>query len=67
MKKILYTVVSLVLLVFLLFFPRESLASAQEGMQLWLNILLPTLLPFMILTGVPVSYTHLTLPTTRSV
>ena len=33
-------------------FPRESLASAQEGMQLWLNILLPTLLPFMILTGV---------------
>ena len=52
MKKILYTVVSLVLLVFLLFFPRESLASAQEGMQLWLNILLPTLLPFMILTGV---------------
>ena len=30
MKKILYTVVSLVLLVFLLFFPRESLASAQE-------------------------------------
>ena len=52
MKKILYTVVSLVLFVFLLFFPRESLASAQEGMQLWLNILLLALLPFMILTGV---------------
>ena len=37
------------LLVFLVMHPREGFASAKEGMTLWLNTLLPTLLPFMIL------------------
>lgn len=40
------------LLVFLVMHPREGFASAKEGMTLWLNTLLPTLLPFMILTGI---------------
>lgn len=52
MKKFLYTIISILLLLFLLFFPQEALISAQEGMQLWLNLLLPTLLPFIILTGI---------------
>lgn len=52
MKKFLYTVVSILLLLFLLLFPQEALLSAREGMQLWLNVLLPTLLPFIILTGI---------------
>ena len=52
MKKIFYTIISILLIFFLLFFPQEALLSAQEGMRLWLNILLPTLLPFMILTGI---------------
>ena len=52
MKNFLYTLISVLLLLFLLFFPQEALGSAQEGMKLWLNILLPTLLPFMILTGI---------------
>lgn len=52
MKKFLYSVISILLLLFLLFFPQESLISAKKGMHLWLNVLLPTLLPFMILTGI---------------
>lgn len=40
------------LLVFLLLHPAESLSCAKTGMTLWLNTLIPTLLPFIILTGV---------------
>ena len=43
---------SILLLVFLIMHPGEGLAAAKEGMSLWLNTLIPTLLPFIILTGV---------------
>lgn len=39
------------LLIFLLCFPEEALQAARNGMNLWLNTLIPTLLPFIILTG----------------
>ncbi|MDO4305216.1 MAG: hypothetical protein Q4C77_00165 [Eubacteriales bacterium] len=39
------------LLLFLLRYPQEALSASREGMKLWLNTLLPTLLPFLILTG----------------
>ena len=39
------------LLIFLLIHPSESLECAKAGMTLWLNTLIPTLLPFIILTG----------------
>lgn len=42
----------LILLTFLLRFPAEALSAAREGLSLWLNTLLPTLLPFLILTGI---------------
>lgn len=42
----------LILLLFLLRFPAQALFAAREGMALWLNTLLPILLPFMILTGI---------------
>lgn len=41
-----------ILLLFLLRFPDQALSAAREGMTLWLNTLIPTLLPFMILTGI---------------
>lgn len=41
-----------ILLVFLLRFPAEALSASRNGMSLWLNTLLPTLLPFLILTGI---------------
>lgn len=39
------------LLLFLLFHPKEALTGVKNGLGLWLNITLPTLLPFLILTG----------------
>ncbi|MDO5135172.1 MAG: hypothetical protein Q4D55_03885 [Eubacteriales bacterium] len=52
MKKSLYTAACLLLLSFLLLFPSEALAAARDGMSLWLNTLVPVLLPFLILTGI---------------
>ncbi len=51
MKRKLSIAGILLLLLFLLFYPQEALEASREGMKLWLNILLPTLLPFLILTG----------------
>lgn len=39
-----------VIFLFLIFFPKESLASARTGLLLWFNTLLPSLLPFIILS-----------------
>ena len=38
------------LLFFLLFHPKEALTGVKNGLGLWLNIMIPTLLPFLILT-----------------
>lgn len=52
MKQRITTAGVICLLIFLLKFPEESLFAARDGMKLWLNILFPTLLPFLILTGI---------------
>ena len=52
MKRTITAAGVLLLLVFLLMFPQKSLYAAREGMKLWLNTLIPTLLPFLILTGI---------------
>lgn len=36
----------------LLSFPKESLSYSFTGLQLWFNKMIPTLLPFMILSGI---------------
>ncbi len=51
MKRKLAAAGILLLLLFLLCYPQEALRASREGMTLWLNTLLPTLLPFLILTG----------------
>lgn len=51
MKRIFFTVGIFLLLIFLLRNPQEALAASRDGLNLWLNTLLPTLLPFLILTG----------------
>jgi sporulation integral membrane protein YlbJ len=52
MKRIFSITGVLLLLLFLLIYPKEALAASREGMTLWLNTLIPTLLPFLILTGI---------------
>lgn len=37
--------------VFLLLFPANAVTSARSGLMLWFQVLLPTLLPFMILSS----------------
>lgn len=51
MKQKIYMSGVLLLLLFLLRYPAEALNASREGMKLWLETLLPTLLPFLILTG----------------
>lgn len=51
MKRKLMIAGVLLLLLFLLQYPQEALTASREGMTLWLNTLIPTLLPFLILTG----------------
>ena len=52
MKQKIILFFCLCLLLFLLLHPAESLLAAREGLTLWLNVMLPTLLPFLILTGI---------------
>ena len=41
----------LILFFFLLFFPRQTLEASKSGLLLWFDSILPTLLPFLIVSG----------------
>lgn len=51
MKQISYAIVSIAFFFVMLFFPKETIAGATDGLLLWFQIVLPTLLPFFILTN----------------
>lgn len=51
MKKVLYGLAILMMLSFLMLFPVDALAASRAGLALWFDTLLPTLLPFMILSN----------------
>ncbi|RGY99402.1 nucleoside recognition protein [Clostridium sp. AM58-1XD] len=48
MKKSFFPFIPIVILLFLLARPQLSLAGARNGLTLWADVVLPTLLPFMI-------------------
>lgn len=50
--RLLFTALSLYLIVLLLRYPTLSLEYASTGLDLWLKKMIPTLLPFMILSGI---------------
>lgn len=50
--EILYTALGIYLIVLLLRYPTLSLQYAAIGLQLWFQKMIPTLLPFMILSGI---------------
>lgn len=50
--RLLFTVISLYLIVLMLRYPSLSLEYASTGLNLWLTKMVPTLLPFMILSGI---------------
>lgn len=52
MKKNMFAIpFILLLLVFILFYPADALKASLNGLMLWFYTLLPTLLPFLILTN----------------
>ena len=55
MKKSILGYLSVLCLLMLLFNPGLALEGARQGILLWGNVVLPTLLPFMICSGVMVA------------
>ena len=51
MKRIFFCLSFSCFLLYLLFFPKTAVACARAGLMLWFNTLLPSMLPFMILSG----------------
>ena len=49
-QKFTFTIVFLILF-FLIRYPAEAIEASRGGMQLWLNVLVPSLLPFLILSN----------------
>ena len=60
MKSKILTLFSICLLFFLLLHPDEGLLGARDGLTLWLNVMLPTLLTFLIFTGILLKAGNLT-------
>ncbi len=51
MKQIFFAIVSILFFFLMLCFPKETLSGASDGLLLWFQIVLPTLLPFFMLTN----------------
>lgn len=51
-KTFLLTLLFFILTCLLLTYPKDSLSFSLTGLQLWFNRMIPTLLPFMILSGI---------------
>ena len=58
-RQLLFTMLGIYLTVLLLAYPALSLAYASKGLVLWFEKMIPTLLPFMILSGIMIRM-HLT-------
>jgi sporulation integral membrane protein YlbJ len=71
MKKVLLIAGVAVMMVFLILYPENCLKSARVGLDLWLTIVLPSLLPFMVAsfilleTGIVRLISHFFAPLTR--
>lgn len=51
MKRLSFFLIVISLILYLLCFPSRALAASANGINLWFHSVLPTLLPFMILSG----------------
>lgn len=52
MKRLVFVSAIISALFFLLFFPKQAFAASSEGLKLWFYTVLPSLLPFLILSDV---------------
>lgn len=51
MKKYVYAVTITAIFLFLLLFPQQAVEAASNGLLLWFHTIIPTLLPFIILSS----------------
>ena len=51
MKRLLYTLSTLLFFLLLLLFPQTVFRGAENGLLLWFRTVLPTLLPFLIVSN----------------
>lgn len=51
MKRTTIIISATILLIFMLLFPGEALEASKRGLNLWFQVLLPSLLPFIILSS----------------
>lgn len=56
MKKSILPVIPVLILILLLLFPSLSFEGAKSGLLLWFNVVLPTLLPFMLCSSLLVAW-----------
>lgn len=49
-QKYIFTVIIISIFIFLLISPANAVSSARSGLMLWFKVLLPTLMPFMIIS-----------------
>lgn len=59
MKQFLYMTIFIILFIIMLLFPSETFRGASNGLLLWFQTILPTLLPFIILSNLLI-YTNAT-------
>lgn len=51
MKKYIYVITISTIFLFLLLFPKQAVEAASNGLLLWFHTIIPTLLPFIILSS----------------
>lgn len=51
MKRTPFLILTIILLLYLLVFPQEAIAASKNGIHLWFHTIMPTMLPFLILSG----------------
>ena len=52
MKKFVFTLLCCILFLFFICFPHAAVSASKQGLQLWFTQILPTLLPFCVLSYV---------------
>lgn len=55
-KNVFIVLVLLIIMLGILFNPEDSINSAKEGLNIWLNLLLPSLFPFIFISNLLISF-----------
>ena len=55
-RNIIITLILLIIMTSIIKNPKQSIVSAREGLDIWLNLLLPSLFPFIFLSDLLISF-----------